>query len=142
MVVHILQGMSCRSNASRDFKCPTRKKGTTMQPIVSRRDLVKGSSLVAAGVALAGVSSSAIALENQADKTFEDLFAGAAAEFAPIDEAQIKETREYDVVVVGAGTAGVPAAMSALEAGATVACLQKEVCPISQGSGANGVVAS
>lgn len=38
----------------------------------------------------------------------------------------IAETKDYDVVVVGAGASGVPAAITAREAGATVALIQKE----------------
>lgn len=43
------------------------------------------------------------------------------------------EELSLDVVVVGAGTTGVPAALAACEAGATVAVLQKEANPVAQG---------
>ena len=46
----------------------------------------------------------------------------------------------YDVVIVGAGAAGVPAAISAEEAGATVALIQKEATAISQGNTATGIL--
>ena len=46
----------------------------------------------------------------------------------------------YDVVIVGAGAAGVPAAISAKEAGATVALIQKEATAISQGNTATGIL--
>ena len=48
------------------------------------------------------------------------------------------ETREYDVVVVGAGAAGVACALSAFENGASVAVLQKESVAMSQGNYAGG----
>ena len=59
-------------------------------------------------------------------------------ELAPITDFADEKT--YDVVVVGAGTGGVPAALSALEEGATVACLQKESAPISQGGSSTGII--
>lgn len=45
---------------------------------------------------------------------------------APEPITDIAETKDYDVVVVGAGASGVPAAITAREAGATVALIQKE----------------
>ena len=43
---------------------------------------------------------------------------------APITD--ITETKEFDIVVIGAGTPGVPCALAACELGAKVAILQKE----------------
>lgn len=67
----------------------------------------------------------------------------AALSFLPrpelIADADIKETRTFDVVVVGAGASGVPAALSAAESGATVAVLQKESVIISQGNSGTGI---
>ncbi|MBQ3301659.1 MAG: FAD-binding protein, partial [Eggerthellaceae bacterium] len=45
-------------------------------------------------------------------------FAESVAELEPITEFAGEKT--YDIVVVGAGTAGVPAVLTALEEGATV----------------------
>ncbi len=56
-----------------------------------------------------------------------------------IKEADVKETLTYDVVVVGAGASGVPAALSAFENGAKVAVLQKENIVISQGNSGAGI---
>ena len=54
-------------------------------------------------------------------------FEESPVELAPITE--FAEEKTYDVVVVGAGTGGVPAALSALEEGASVAVLQKDRSP-------------
>lgn len=59
---------------------------------------------------------------------------------APEPIADIAETKDYDVVVVGAGASGVPAAITAREAGATVALIQKESTAISQGNTATGIL--
>jgi succinate dehydrogenase/fumarate reductase flavoprotein subunit len=52
------------------------------------------------------------------------------------------DEQTYDVVVVGAGTAGLPAVLTALEEGASVACLQKESTPIAHGNGSSGIIRS
>jgi succinate dehydrogenase/fumarate reductase flavoprotein subunit/uncharacterized protein with FMN-binding domain len=52
------------------------------------------------------------------------------------------EVKDYDVVVVGAGAAGVPAAGFAAEAGASVALLQKEASVVSQGNCASAIIKS
>lgn len=57
----------------------------------------------------------------------------------PISESAISKTVTVDVVVVGAGASGVPAALSALENGASVAVLQKENIAISQGNSGAGI---
>ena len=56
------------------------------------------------------------------------------------EETDIAETKDYDVVIVGAGASGVPAAITAREAGATVALIQKESTAISQGNTATGIL--
>jgi len=68
---------------------------------------------------------------------------GAILSFLPkpekIQEADIHRTETFDVVVVGAGASGIPAALSAIENGATVAVLQKENIAISQGNSGAGI---
>ena len=52
------------------------------------------------------------------------------------------ETKDYDIVVVGAGAAGVPAAGMAAELGARVALLQKESNVVSQGNCGSAIIKS
>lgn len=52
------------------------------------------------------------------------------------------EVKDFDVVVVGAGAAGVPAAGFAAEAGAKVALLQKEASVVSQGNCGSAIIKS
>lgn len=59
---------------------------------------------------------------------------------APEPITDIAETKDYDVVVVGAGAAGIPAAISAYEAGANVVLIQKESQAISQGNTGTGIL--
>jgi fumarate reductase flavoprotein subunit len=68
---------------------------------------------------------------------------GATLDFLPrpkpIADRDIRETLTFDVVVVGAGAAGVPAALSAAENGARVAVVQKHPMPVSQGNTGSGI---
>lgn len=119
----------------------------------TRRDFLKGAAAGAIGVAgmsiLGGCGTAASTPAGEAAASAGDGiaypelidardFAEAAAEAAPI--TNIAETKEYDVVVVGAGTAGVPAALSAREMGATVACLHKHTAAVSQGNNGSGIL--
>ena len=107
---------------------------------MSRRDLFKIGGVAAAGAMgasmLAGCSPSGEKKSeggNAAadDKKVNDIaghYRAGTPSFltAPDPITDIKETKEYDVVIVGAGAAGVPAAISAKEAGATVALSRKK----------------
>lgn len=111
---------------------------------ISRRDLIKIGSIGAIGtasIALGGCgapASSSVGKESSAKQSLDGIpsFMNAPD---PIAEKDIVETKDYDVVVVGAGTAGVPAAISAHVNGASVAVVQKESKPISQGNTAAGI---
>ena len=121
---------------------------------MSRRDLFKIGGVAAAGAMgasmLAGCSPSGEKKSeggNAAadDKKVNDIaghYRAGTPSFlsAPDPITDIKETKDYDVVIVGAGAAGVPAAISAKEAGATVALIQKEATAISQGNTATGIL--
>ncbi len=65
-------------------------------------------------------------------------FENSILELDPITEFVDEKT--FDVVVIGAGTAGVPALITALEEGATACCLQREDSAVSQGNGAGAVI--
>ncbi|WP_139653440.1 FAD-dependent oxidoreductase [Raoultibacter phocaeensis] len=120
---------------------------------VTRRDLFKFGGIAAAGVISAGTlascspSSNTANAENSAAQPSEGTTTAAGhtrdglPSFlkAPAPITDIAETKDFDVVVVGAGAAGVPAALSAAEAGAKVALIQKEATAISQGNTGSGI---
>ena len=105
---------------------------------ITRRSLVKGAGLAAGAAAVASVAAplSAVAAE---DPSYAGTVDVPSFLIAPDPITDVAEVKEYDVVVVGAGAAGVPAALAATEAGAKVACLQKESVAISQGNNGCGV---
>ena len=94
---------------------------------VSRRTFLKGAGATALGAAAAGALSGcgkgyAVEEEDEpvntsAGETGTPSWLGTAPE---IDESEITETLDYDVVVVGCRTGGLPALMSAAENGASV----------------------
>ena len=111
---------------------------------LSRRSLFKLGGLataVAAGASLAGCAP------QPKSASMADTGSGAtrAADgtpsflIAPEPITEFDETRDFEVVVVGAGVSGMAAAMSAAEAGAKIACVQREATPSSQGNLAAGV---
>ena len=108
-----------------------------MDMTISRRNLIKGAGAVCAAAAAAGVVGSAQAAEGPSVPvtTPTPLFFAA-----PEPIADVAEEKDYDVVVVGAGAAGVPAAISAFQAGAKVALLQKEAAASSQGNTCDSVL--
>lgn len=95
---------------------------------VTRRDLFKFTGLAAAGVvgasALAGCApKTAAETASLADTGSADAGLPAFLQ-APEPITDFADTREYDIVVVGAGESGLSAAHSAVAAGAKVACVQ------------------
>lgn len=101
---------------------------------MNRRTFLKASAAAALGLAVAGkgiANTSAYAAEAAFPEDFEAMVAESTAVIEPI--TSFAEEHEYDVVVVGAGTTGVPAAISAYQSGASVAVLQKQGMIIAQG---------
>jgi len=112
--------------------------------MLSRREFLKNAALGAAGAAVVGTVGLASAREEEKayqyampEKLDESCFADSPVTRELITDFSAEYT--FDVVVVGAGTGGVPAALSALEEGATVGVLEKQVCAISQGNGGTGI---
>ena len=115
---------------------------------ISRRDLFKFGGVAAVGAAGAsvlgacspqGAAQSANGASGTTTAANDDGLPSFFAKPEPITD--IAETRDYDVVVIGAGAAGVPAALSAFEAGAKVALLQKEATAVSQGNTCDSIIA-
>lgn len=119
---------------------------------MDRRTFVKGGTLVASAAAIASITGCAPTQQplSESGKNESPLslpngiieadFEESVVERDKITEFAIEET--YDIVVVGAGCAGVPAVVTALEEGATVACLQKEAVVAANGFGSSGVIPS
>ncbi len=116
---------------------------------MSRRSFLAGGSVLASGAALAalagcGPTKPAAVAEPGAVKAADLPLSisqvdidNSVVELAPITDFAAEET--YDIVVVGAGCAGVPAVLTALDEGATVCCLQKEMKASANGAGASCV---
>ena len=119
-----------------------------LQHGISRRSFLSATAMGAAGIGMLGLAGFT-AKNSEAtplDKGME--FAkssdgGATLNFmpkpAPIADKDIKSTMTFDVLVVGAGASGVPAALAAAENGATVAVIQKHPMPVSQGNTGSGI---
>lgn len=112
---------------------------------ISRRDLFKFGGVAAAGVAGASMLG-ACSPQQPTAATGTGSESAAVADGTPAffvkpePITDIAETKDYDVVVIGAGAAGVPAAISAFEAGAKVALLQKEATAVSQGNTCDSII--
>jgi hypothetical protein len=123
---------------------------------IDRRDLLKGLaavSAVGAVGALAGCAAPATSGSAETDTqpevsttSTEAMTAEKAAqkwEFEippdPIDESEITETFEADIVVIGAGVAGMTCAAAATEQGADVLLFAASSYPVSRGGSNHGI---
>ncbi len=124
---------------------------------ISRRDFLKGAALsvTAAGLAgckpknLADIEENAAANAAAGDNTAASTAANSCDElanyFAKATAVQEEITEstdggEYDVIVIGAGAAGVPCAVKSYQGGNKVLVLQKEPTALSQGNGCTGIL--
>jgi succinate dehydrogenase/fumarate reductase flavoprotein subunit len=89
---------------------------------VSRRDFLKGAAVGAAAVGVAGVLG---ACDNPTNTEYVEVPVDWLGPEPQIAESQIAETLSANVVVVGAGLAGVCAARKAREDGASVIVVEK-----------------
>ena len=94
-----------------------------------RRSFVKGALVGAMGIGAAGLASGCSPAGSAAGTDAPDNAAVSVPTWAappdPIEADRIVETKEYDVVVVGAGVAGGAAFMRASEGGAKAALVEK-----------------
>lgn len=114
---------------------------TTEQNGISRRSFLSGAAAVGAALAGAGLVGCAPASSAKSEASSASSSTTSAAEGSTIgydgtgvmpwlgeppkiSDADVEEELETDVVVVGLGAAGVPAARAAAEAGAKLVCLE------------------
>ncbi len=90
----------------------------TRRTFVSTAAAAGALSVAAAGVAVADEAADASAAQLHSWEVAPD----------PIDAADISQTLEYDVVVVGGGMAGMGAAQAAARFGASVAVVERSEC--------------
>ena len=102
---------------------------------MNRRSFLKAGAAAALGLALSGMAFPQIEAHAEDNPSLPEDFDSMIAESTVVTEkiTSFAEEHEYDVVVVGAGTTGVPAAISAYQSGASVAVLQKQGMIIAQG---------
>ena len=116
-----------------------------MSSKITRRQALQAGAAVAATAASCSIAT---AQEAAGSVELDDILQAAGIEdpswldascviAEPIESWDDEES--YDVVVIGAGTTGVPAALSAFEEGASVCVLQKESCAIAQGNQSCGI---
>lgn len=112
---------------------------------ISRRSFITGAAAVAASVGAIGIAGCSAKGADGADAATLGKSSDGTATLSwlkkpeAIAKDKIKETKDFDVVVIGAGASGIPAALSALEAGAKVAVLQKQDMAVSQGNSGSGI---
>lgn len=114
-----------------------------LQNGISRRTFLSRMAVGTGGLAVAGLGVGTASADPLVVGQQYAEIGGATLGFMPkpkeISDAEIASTQTFDVVVVGAGASGIPAALSARESGASVACLQKQATAISQGNTGSGI---
>ncbi|WP_417134715.1 FAD-dependent oxidoreductase [Rubneribacter badeniensis] len=109
---------------------------------MNRRTFLKGAALLggsAAALGLAGCSPKGASPSSTVGGSSEDASSMPSFMRAPEPITEFVNTYEHEIVVVGAGVAGVSAVMAAAEEGADVALLQKQDAPSSSGNMAASV---
>ena len=93
---------------------------------LSRRSFLKVGGVAVGTVALAGYSHTANAIASTDKKTADTQKLSFLIPPPPIKDSQIKKTVTVDVLVIGAGVSGIPAASIAAEMGARVHVIDKQ----------------
>lgn len=121
---------------------------------MDRRDFLKGAlaagALTAASAGLVGCAPSNSSESGSAKEGVAENAGGLTADSAtqkwafeiapePIEESKIVDTIEADLIVVGAGTAGLVTAASAAESGLNVIVVSASTKPVSRGGSNNAV---
>jgi len=132
---------------SQEEKAVDQYTANVLQNGISRRRFLASTALGAAGLGMMGLGLTGKNAEAATVEQFTEFAkssdGGATLHFMPkpepIADKDIASTESYDVIVVGAGASGVPAALSAAENGAKVAVLQKHPIVVSQGNTGSGI---
>ena len=115
---------------------------------ISRREFLKGAAIGVTAAGLAGCGPKDLSEATEAPEEVissgeacDDLSKFIAESTAVQDEiTEFTDGGEYDVIVVGAGAAGVPCAIKSFQEGNKVLVLQKEPTALSQGNGCTGIM--
>lgn len=111
---------------------------------MDRRSFITGTAATAAGAAILSVNTGA-AMASESSAAADTAATGSTPSFmvppAPIADADIKEEVSADVIVVGAGTAGLCCALSAAERGLKVVVFAQSPNVVARG-GSNAVIYS
>jgi succinate dehydrogenase/fumarate reductase flavoprotein subunit len=118
---------------------------------INRRDFLKGAAVVGGSAALAtglaacsptagGGSSTGSSGRQFSGITGDDDYADSIVVLDKITDFADEQT--FDLVVVGAGVAGMPAVLTGLEEGASVCCLQKLSTASGNGNASSGLILS
>ena len=113
---------------------------------LNRRDFLKGGAIFGSGAALMGLAGCGKQPTPSGDTPAKEYPNGVTEAFLKDSLVEVDpitsfiEEAEFDIVVVGAGTAGVPAVLTAVEEGATVACLQKQNTAQGNGNGSGAII--
>ena len=104
---------------------------------ITRRNFLAGAAFAGTGAALMGLAGCSSSNGNEQSKSAEEATPSASEDNVapaaeswkiapePIGDADIDETVDCDIVIVGAGIAGLPASMLAAEQGANVHIVEK-----------------
>ena len=134
---------------SQEEKAVEQYTANVLQNGISRRSFMSRAAVgTAAGIGamtltgLAGRKAEAAPID-ECGEFAKSSDGGATLHFMPkpkpIADKDIASTKTFDVLVVGAGASGVPAALSAAENGAKVAVIQKLPMVVSQGNTGSGI---